>query len=61
METTEEGEVFFVNVALANGKWEDKSQDKEESTVECISAEEEYALWLIRKEERKKDTVHASG
>ncbi len=38
---------------LADGKEEDKLQDENKKTVECVRAEEDYELWLVREEERR--------
>jgi hypothetical protein len=41
------GEVFFMDVPLAKDEVKDAV---EEEHMKCISLEEKYELWLIRKE-----------
>ncbi len=53
LEMVDKGEVFFMNVVFADGRGEDKLQDKEEKPMECVRAEEDYELWLVREEERR--------
>jgi hypothetical protein len=42
MEATEDGEVYFLNVALGG----DKDKPRSREGIDCITTEEEYELWL---------------
>jgi hypothetical protein len=49
-EASEDGEMYFMNVA--QGDDEDRMEE-----VDCIAFEEEYELWLERPEKKRKSAI----